>query len=59
MSNPVYSALTGVARLVEQRVPQRERSLAQFPVRAHAWVTGQGPWLGAHERQLIDVPLTH
>ena len=36
---------------------QTKRSLVQFPVRAHAWVAGQVPQLGACKRQLIDVSL--
>ena len=37
---------------------QTKGSLVWFPVRAHAWVIGQVPSRGAHERQLhIDVSL--
>lgn len=36
-----------------------ERSLAQFAVRAQARAAGLVPGQGTHERQLIDVSLTH
>ena len=38
---------------------QVKKTLARFPIRAHAWVAGQAPGWGAHERQPIDVSLTH
>ena len=38
-------------------VPQTERLLVRFRVRAHAWTAGQGPQLGAQEKQPIDVSL--
>ena len=38
-------------------IPQSERPPIQFSVRAHAWVAGSVPSLGAYERQLIDVSL--
>ena len=35
-------ALAGVAQWIECR-PANQRSLVQFPVRAHAWVASQVP----------------
>ena len=36
----------------------RERSLVQFLVREHAWVTGLFPSQGTCEKQLIDISLS-
>ena len=38
---------------------QTKRSLVWCPIRAHSWVAGPGPQLGACQRQLMDVSLAH
>ena len=55
----VNRALAGVAQWIEHwPVNQTKESLVQFSVRAQAWVAGQVPWCGVHERQShIDVSL--
>ena len=46
-------ALTGVSQLVGHLPAKRK---VQFPVRAYAWVAGQGPSGGVYEKQPhIDV----
>ena len=40
-------------------VPQGEGSQVQFVGRARAWVAGLVPGWGAHERQPVDVSLSH
>ena len=53
ISNPWLVWLSGLRASL-----QTKGSLVQFPVRAHAWVAGQVPSDGAHERQPhIDVSL--
>ena len=40
-------------------IPQTERSLVQFTVRAYTWIAGSSPIEGVYGRQLIDVSLSH
>ena len=53
-----FIALTGAGQLVEH-LPQSEKLLVQFPVRAYAWVASLVPGWDVCERQLIDVSLLH
>ena len=53
-------ALAGVAQWIECW-PVNQGVTGSIPVRAHAWVAGQGPQLGAHKRQLhtdVSLPLS-
>ena len=52
MPQPVWLSGLGV-------IPQSERSPVRFLARAQAWVLGQVSGLGAHERQPINVSLSH
>ena len=40
-------------------IPQSEKSLVRFPLRACALVVGSFPGCGRYERQPIDVSLSH
>ena len=48
---PVWLSWLGI-------IPQKERSLVWFPVRAHAWVVGSEPGQGTYKRQLMYVSLS-
>ena len=51
----LFIALIGVAQWIENW-PVNQRVAIQFPVRAHAWVSGQVPSRGRYKRNhtLID-----
>ena len=49
---PVWLSWLGI-------IPQSERSLVRFLVRAHVWVVVLIPSWGTYERQPIDVSLSH
>ena len=53
-----YLALAGVAQWIERGL-QTKGLPVRFPIRAHAWVAGQVPSGGPHERQPnIDISLS-
>ena len=54
--NMVNIALAVVAQFIHHW-PVNKGSAVQSPVRTHAWVAGQVPQLGAHERQPHTVSL--